>query len=354
MEHFIDTFPGTEILIDRKKFFYFGGTAYLGLQFNKGFQDIHSRNIKKYGTSYGASRKSNVRFSIFDQAEQFLADWVGSEACTTLSSGYLAAQLVSSCFISKKYKPFHAPNCHTALFASGPDKNKIKSYSTYTSLKVALQQHLVLSKDIIPVVFLDSIDFSGTNFPGFEGIRSLPLHEVILVVDDSHGIGVIGPKGAGSYPLITKLNPKELLVCCSLGKALGIQSGAIFGSQKRIQELTDTDFFGGASPAAPASIATLLEGWDFSTKSKSTLKGTYRCLLEGLKNLIAISKIPEYPAFSYSDNELTQYLYRNNIIVTDFSYPNRAASLTSRIVLTASHSKEQLQYLSKLLKVYFY
>ncbi|MCW5516965.1 aminotransferase class I/II-fold pyridoxal phosphate-dependent enzyme [Muriicola sp. Z0-33] len=349
MEHYIDHFPGIHLKIKNKDYRYFGGTAYLGLQTDPKFQEIFIANVKNYGTAYGASRKSNIRLDIYDKAECFLANWTGSGACATLSSGYLAGQLVANLFNHPDYQPFYAPNCHTALFSTTEKGKYNKPYATYTSLGIALRQHLEFKNAETPVVFLDAIDFSTTNYPNFDGIKSLPLEDIVLVIDDSHGIGVVGPEGAGVFPLLSKLNAKELLVCCSLGKAMGVQGGAIFCSKERHKKLTDTDFYAGASPVAPAYLPTLLDGWDLIQQKREQLHhniSTFSAGVENLKNLISI---PNYPAFSYSDNLLTEYLFDNRVIVTHFAYPNEAADLSSRIVLSAAHKNDDIQYLVDLL-----
>ena len=58
MAIYIDGFPGRELELDHRKYLYFGGTSYLGLQTDGAFQDMYISNIRKYGTNYGASRKS--------------------------------------------------------------------------------------------------------------------------------------------------------------------------------------------------------------------------------------------------------------------------------------------------------
>ena len=220
--HTIDSFPGREILIQNTKYLYFGGTAYLGLQTDEKFQNLYIENIKKYGTNYGASRKSNIRISIYDKAEHYLAKLVGSEACVSMSSGYLAGQFIGQFLNNSRNKFFYSPNTHSALYLSNQTKNKPKSYITFTALNIALRDHIEKNDSVTPVVFLDSIDFSGANFPDFEGLKALPLKNVILVVDDSHGIGITGINGGGVFKRIKKLNPKELIVCCSLGKGFGV------------------------------------------------------------------------------------------------------------------------------------
>lgn len=353
MEHYIDSFPGRVIEVNHKKYHYFGGTSYLGLQTDKAFQELLIENIKKYGTNHGASRISNVRLAIYRRAEKYLADWTGSPACLTLSSGYLAGQLASSVFKTDQYQLFYAPNCHSALYTTQVAHTNINSYDTYSTLGAAIRRHLGLKNGTTPVVLFDTIDFSGKNYPGFEGLRSLPLNETVIVADDSHGMGIVGPGGSGVYSLLSALGCGELLVCCSLGKALGTPGGAIFGSVDRISQLKKTDLFGGSSPISPAFLAALIEGKTIFDQKRVFLQENIKFFINAIRDLQDIATIPGYPACTYSDPRLTEYLDRNNILVTNFNYPKEDEILTSRIVLSAHHDRKDINYLAGVLQSYF-
>ncbi len=340
MAYYIDSFPGREINIKGKPYLYFGGTAYLGLQTDPTFQEIFIKNIHAFGTSYGASRNSNVRLSIYGEAEAYLAHLVGSEASTTLSSGYLAGQFVLQYFDVPEYRLFYAPNTHSAL-----QSHKATCYSTYAAMNDAVKKHLLEKSDCIPVVLMDSIDFSGKNYPEFEALKTLPLDRIILVVDDSHGIGVIGDNGKGVFQVLEALKPKELIISCSLGKGFGLQAGAVFGTNHRIATLTDSEFFGGASPASPATMATLLQAEKIFAKKRSILKQRITMFLEKTDDAKKFHWMKGHPAFSFGNPSLTEQLEQQGIIVTNFSYPNEEASVLGRIVISAAHKKEDLQKL---------
>ncbi len=347
MADYIDTFPGRSLQLHGSQYLYFGGTAYLGLQTDAEFQQLFISNIQKYGTNYGASRKANLRISIFKEVESMLGSWVGSEACTTLSSGYLAGQFVVRQMSGPKYRFFYAPNTHSALFAA-----KTKSYTTFATLNIALRQHLETNPSETPVVFLDSIDFSGSNFPHFKALRTLPLAQLILVVDDSHGIGIVGEQGRGVFEKITSLAPKELIVCCSLGKGFGVQAGAVFGTKQRIEQMTDSDFFGGASPASPAALATLYQATDIYQRKRQLLKRNLQLFKERVLDITHFLSMPQHPAFTYRDDALTQYLKRKDILVTSFRYPDQKADLVSRIILSAAHTPTDILTLCAALNSY--
>lgn len=346
----VDEFPGREITVNDRQFLYFGGTGYLGLQTDEIFKDLFINAIKKYGTNYGASRKSNIRISIFEKAENYLAKLVGSDACLTMSSGFLVGQFLVQNLSPNKETYFYAPNTHSALYTW---EQKTKTYVTFSSLNIALRLYLEENKNETPIVFLDAIDFSGANFPDFEGLKKLPLSDIILVVDDSHGIGIVGENGGGVFKSIQQLNPKEAIVCCSLGKGFGIQAGAIFGTKERLENLKNTSFFGGASPAAPASLAVLLQAEDIYHQKRQLLVQNIDFFLNNLKNPSKFLFMQGHPAFSFSDELLTKHLENNGVIVTSFRYPNEDSHLMGRIVISATHTKEDIQKLCLVINGFY-
>ncbi|MEJ1223711.1 aminotransferase class I/II-fold pyridoxal phosphate-dependent enzyme [Sediminicola sp. 1XM1-17] len=348
MTHYIDRFPGRKIRVGKKNYLYFGGTSYLGLQTDARFQKLLINNIIKYGTNYGASRISNVRWSIYEKSENYLAHLVGSESCISLSSGYLAGQFVRQYFNNTSHKTFYTANSHAALQLPND-----KVESSHETLKMAIEEHLHKTNAITPVVFLDSIDFSGRHYPHFNDLKTLPLDKIIVVVDDSHGIGIVGKNGRGVYKSLLELGAKELVVCSSLGKGFGLQVGAVFGTTEMISSMRETDFYGGASPATPAHMATLLESGVLMEEKRMKLQKRIKQFKKRLPSHHGFSMMDGHPAFSFSDKVLTDYLEKQNIIVTNFSYPSEDSSTMSRIVISSAHKKNDIKKLTGLIKRYY-
>ena len=343
MKYVVDTFPGREISIDGKPHLYFGGTSYLGLQSDEEFQNILIKNIKNYGTNYGASRKSNVQISVFKKVESYIANLVGSEAAVTMSSGYLAGQLVSKALHQDSYKHFYAPEVHTALQISSK-----KTFATFLNLDTAIRAHLD-QHQTTPVLFLDSVDMAGENYPDFHNLKQLPLDQMILVVDDSHGIGIVGSNGGGAYKTLQALRAKELIVCCSLGKGFGIQAGAIFGAKKRISEFANSELFGGASPASPAMLKTLIDAEPIFKMKRKILKQHIDSFVNMIQNIGQFKYLEAYPSFGFSNAELVTHLQKNDIIITNFNYPTSSDPLVSRIVISSAHIKSDIQRLASVI-----
>ena len=347
MIHYIDDYPGREVTIQGQNFLYFGGTSYLGLQTDAEFQNVFIKNIKKFGTNYGASRKSNVRLTVYKKAETLLAKITGSEAAVTLSSGYLAGQFIAQNFNKPEYKLFYAPNTHSALY-----NNYNKPFATFGDLNDSIRNHLAKNEKVIPVVFIDSIDFDGCNYPDFIGLKDLPLDEIILIADDSHGIGIIGDNSEGVFGKLQKFNVKELIVCCSLGKSYGIQAGAVLGDSKRIDQLSATAFFGGASPASPSSIATFIDAQPIYRSKRKQLLSNIGYFEKLVQNIAFFKSIKGHPAYTFQDAQLTGFLENKGFILTNFNYPEESSSLMSRIVLSSHHTGNDIKLLSLAINNY--
>jgi len=345
---YTNTYPGREITLQNQSYLYFGGTSYLGVQSNSNFQQTYIENIKNYGTNYGASRRANIKLSIFDEVEAYLSKKATSEAAITLSSGYLVGQLIAQHFDTGKYKTFYAPRTHSAL-----STNTTVIFKSYDQLNQALRLHLKSGHLAKAVVVLDTIDFFGGNFPDYVGLKKLPLDKIILVADDSHGIGIIGDNGLGTYHVLQQLQPKELIVCGSLGKGYGIQAGVILSSKTRINTFKKTALFGGASPAAPAGLATLIASENLYLSQRALLLQNISYFLAKLKNPAVLDSIKNFPSFMYKDVGFTKYLRTHHVLLTHFNYPDANSPLISKIVLSAHHTQEDLDKLAFYTNKYF-
>lgn len=349
MKFISEAIPGTEVQKDGRTYLYFGGTAYLGMQRDPDFLSLMSDCLHKLGTHWGASRVGNVRLPVFKSVEQALAAWIGSPACLTLSSGFLAARLVSEYFIQRHPSCFFSPNCHEALLPPGK-----KRHADWRSLAEAVEAQKGGKDALLPVVFTDSM--GGANRPGpvWEQLKTLP-RQCILVVDDSHGIGISGPDGSGSWKPLEAMGFKELVLCASLGKAMGVSAGMVAGSSRRLGELQKTPFFSGASPAPPAGLSTLLRGLETGTYQQKwqQLTARIRYLQDRIGDMDFLSVQQGYPVVGFQNRKLAAHLLKNGILITDFHYPAEGdASSQSRIVLTAAHTERQLQSLADILMAF--
>lgn len=343
MAHPLERIPGRQITIQGKVYAYFGGTAYLGLQSHPPFMDLFHSCVATFGMHHGSSRKSNVSISVYTQAEEHLADWVGSESCLSMSSGFLAAQLVVQTLIGRGHALFLAPHAHPALQGSG-----VVVSASFAELSEKIQGEIDKGGPL-PVLLFDTIDISGKLYPQFEALKDLPLDKLILVGDDSHGIGIVGKDGTGCHTLLKALEPAKLLVCCSLGKGLGVQAGAVFGPKVDLDMLRETAFYGGASPSSPALMGCLLKAGDIYAQRRQKLLENYARFEDKLDCPQYFDHLRGHPTFEFREASMARALEQKGFIITHFNYPDAQGPLVGRIVLSAHHEPGDIDALANCL-----
>ena len=336
----VEQFPDRLIEIENQKFLYFGGTSYLGLPSNKAFQKILIQNIKKWGTSYGSSRNANVQLLAYENGEKHLAKYIQCESAVTVSSGSLAGKLVIEQLIIDGNIFFHLPNHHNAIQTTGSfpvfENNKL-----HPKLLDSTKQKIVILTDAVPTSEIKPIDLSFISNISHQ-------KEITLFVDESHSFGILGKNGSGLYANISQKNIKNKIMISSLGKAFGITGGVIGGNLDFINNIKSIPNYVSAAGMNPAFAQTIPDATNIYVKQYEKLKQNLNFVQTHLKKNLLIDFDLNYPIIYPKQEKINEILKANNIIITNFKYPNDLGYL-NRIVITANHTKSDLKKLIKIL-----
>ncbi|MDG1774370.1 MAG: aminotransferase class I/II-fold pyridoxal phosphate-dependent enzyme [Flavobacteriaceae bacterium] len=333
---------GPYLSFNKKSYLYFGGTSYLSLQTHYRFKRWLLKGILKYGAHHGASRQSNIRISLFEKVEKVLAQQTKAPRALLSSSGYLAGQMVAKQFLNDPFVPIYLPGTHSALKI---DPKAVETH--YDNLETRLNELLELKKQA--VIFLDSIDFKGKHYPEFQPLKSMDLSSCILVVDDSHALGICGLNGAGSYEILKQLKPRELIVTASMGKGMGISGGVVLCEDHRAKAITASATYGGASPASLAGLYAYLEAPEIYQKQLLKLHKNTKRFIKGLDYPEFFDHHLGHPAFGFQSAQLSKELKEAGFVLTNFPYPTEKDPIMSRIVISAGHKKKDIESLCKTL-----
>jgi 8-amino-7-oxononanoate synthase len=223
----IDHLPGRTITVNNTEFLYFSGTSYLGMARNDQFTHFLTEGIQRYGTNYSSSRLSNLQLRIYDEAESYLAAFAGAEAALTISSGYLTGQVVVR-LLENQGKFIFAPRTHPAVWLSS-DNFLDQEFDEWTG---RLIDHVNASPEPRIIIVSNSLDPLLARRYDFAWIADLPKNkEITLLIDDSHGFGIIGREGAGIFSELRSFSHIRLIVISSFGKAFGIPGGVILADR---------------------------------------------------------------------------------------------------------------------------
>jgi 7-keto-8-aminopelargonate synthetase-like enzyme len=239
----------------------------------------------------------------------------------------------------------YAPQTHPALWLNGTPEStgsfSVWAKKTVERINGSTQNKWVLISNSVNNLFPEQYDFSFLRYIH-------PENEVLLIVDDSHGIGLLD-KGRGVLNTIPVLPNVKVTVVASMAKALGLDAGIVLGSTERVGLLKSSNEFLGASPPAAAGLYAFMQA-----------AGVYRTELEKLQELMwyfsaKIERqdwnfIPGYPVYFSQDPNLYSRLLEQQILISSFPYPDHKGTPLNRAVLSSWATKASLDRLLSALK----
>jgi 8-amino-7-oxononanoate synthase len=184
---------GTEASYKGHRLIMCGSNNYLGLTTHPRVKEAAVEAIKRYGTSCTGSRFLNGTLEIHEQLESELAEWVGKEAALCFSTGMQTnLGTVSALVCRDDYvildKDDHASIVDGARLGYG----KIERYihNDMDHLEKTLKS---IPKDAGKLVIVDGLfSMEGDLAPLPEMLPILAKYGARLMVDDAHGMGVMG------------------------------------------------------------------------------------------------------------------------------------------------------------------
>jgi 7-keto-8-aminopelargonate synthetase-like enzyme len=315
---------------------------------NEAFAGWLSEGMKRYGTNYSSSRLSNLRLEIFAEAERYLATVTGAQAAVTVSSGYMAGQMTVKALQSHGQFAY-APHTHPAVWLDQPVAEGV-NYADWTA---TLLRRLEKEASHRWVVVCNSLDPLLAQKYDFQWLHSIPArHNIILLIDDSHGFGLTGQDGRGIISELSLPSHIRLVVVSSLGKALGIPGGIVLGDEHFIGELRKSPFFGASSPVIPAYLYAFLHAEAIYRQARQQLFDNVRRFAEQISNLGLFQHFSDYPVFYTPDNHLYDYLLERGVFISSFPYPTPQDACITRVVLSALHTLEDIDRVADLVTQY--
>ncbi len=340
---------GREVVLDERSYLFFGGTAYLGLNQHPDFLNRFLEGLELYGLNNGTSRTNNVQLDIYNKAESYATRHFQFESSLILSSGFLAAQLVARYFASQngganKVKLIYGPCHHPALWTAG--RPEVQSdFQEWTTQTI---EEINNSPDTFFVILSNTVDNVLPRCFDFSGFARVHADKQIhFVLDDSHGLGILDP---GQCPVARTIPDQagfSTTIVASMAKGMGIDAGLILTNRETAENLRKTGIFVGASPPAPAFLYAWLQASDLYLEQHKKLQRNISQFEAALKS--SWLRIPRFPVFTRPGVALYEQLIQKGILISSFAYPNPEDPAVDRIVISAAHSREDIQTLINVL-----
>jgi len=345
--HQIPNQPGRWLELGGTRFLYCSGTSYLGLATDAVFQSELRVSMEKYGSHFGSSRLGSIRLAVYEEAETRLAKLTRQEAALIVSSGTLAGYLVNR-VLSAQGQMVFAPDTHPALWTDEPrafaNRHAWQEYCLAASYQPGPPLFMVSNA-------LDALQVIAYDYRWLGNLGT--ARELVLVLDESHTLGINGKEGSGVLPGLVLPGHVQGLVLGSMGKGYSLPAGVVTGSDKWISAIWQSPHFGGASPASPAFLDVWLRMTNYIAEIHARLGKRITFFarhLEGVPGLLR--SIPDYPVYSSDMPGLAEYLLTRQIFVSHFPYPRPDDQPITRVVLSALHEEEDLVRLADAMMAY--
>jgi 7-keto-8-aminopelargonate synthetase-like enzyme len=202
---------------------------------------------------------------------------------------------------------------------------------------------------VITVDAVLALEVEPTSFEFLNAIS--PGKKITLVVDESHSLGIVGDHGQGVFKSISNENLERKIMVSSLGKALGLSGGVIASDSAFIEAIKEEILFISSSCANAGYLEAYLLSQDLIKQQYKKLKENLVFLFDDFKPKSSFKFSKNYPVIYCNEGDFYDNLYKKNIIITNFKYPNYNG-LMSRIVITANHTQEDLKILKSFLLNY--
>lgn len=339
-----DLTPGNTAMITGRPLLFFSGFSYLGLHAHPVFREALKAGIDRYGTVFISSRIANIRLSLYEELEHALAVLQRQQAAATFSSGYMAAQAAVQ-YAASKGQLLYAPGAHPALWLHNPVIPALSWNDWVQQTTVQVNAH----PDNTFVIAADAVNPLTSTINDFSWLSGLQ-RRVLVLIDDSHGIGILGPEGNGIAPALPQHTPVRYLLTASLAKAYSIQGGVISGTAADIAAIKKQPFFTAGTPVMPANAFAFLNSFSLHAMQRELLQQRVALFAKLTAEKNNVHNPFLLPVFLLQNAPgIEEQLLLHDIIISSFGYPDPDSPLINRIIISALHTPADLHLLQSLL-----
>lgn len=255
--HELESKQDIEVMMEGKRRIMLGSNNYLGLTVNQEVIDAGVEAMKKYGTGCSGSRFLNGTLDLHNKLERELADFLGTEDCVTFSTGFQSNLGIISAICGRQDYIFNDRENHASIY----DGCKL-SYAKVTRYRhndmADLEKRLAETPiDVGKLIVTDGVFSMSGDICRLPDIAELAhKYKARVMVDDAHGLGVIGKGGRGTASYFG-LEKEVDITMDTFSKSLASLGGYMVASAKVCEYVRHNSrpFIFSAS-LTPASCAT--------------------------------------------------------------------------------------------------
>lgn len=351
-------------MADGSSVLMFGSNSYLGLSDDPRLKEAAIAAIKKYGTSCSGSRFLNGTLDIHEELEEKLAKFVGKDSAVTYSTGFQVNLGVVSSLGFRGGFTFLDSLDHACIIDGsrlGFAEVRKFAHNDMDALEAKLKMVPLDAPKLIVVDGVYSMEGDIANLPKI--VELCEKYNASVMVDDAHGLGVIGENGSGTashYGLTDKTD----LIMGTFSKSFGSLGGFIAGDFEVINYLKHNSrsliFSASMTPASVAAASKALDIMIEEPERREHLWDITRHAQKSFKERgfdTGRTQSPIIPLFvrdTMKAMAIVRMAYESGVFITPVIAPAVPENdVLIRFALMATHSREQVDEAVEKLTVIF-
>lgn len=300
--HEMNSQRGTRVTLGDRELIMLSSNDYLGLTTHPKVMEAAEKALRIWGSSTTGARLSNGSRRYHRELEEALAAFLGKEACHVTSAGYLSCLSAVAGFATRGDVVLVDKNIHSCIWdgirLSYATMERF-SHNSPADLREVLRFTDPEGAKLLAIEGVYSMEGHIAPLPDF--LEAAEGHGCFVVLDDAHGLGVLGRQGRGTADHFGVGNQIDI-ICGSLSKSLSSTGGFVAGSTDAVEYLRthskQTIFSAAISPVQAACAQASLEIMQDEPEHLERLwinTRRYRTLLEGLNLDTWGSETPALP-----------------------------------------------------------
>jgi len=351
----LDCAQGPIVRLGDRQYLNFCSNDYLGLAAHPRVVAAFQRAAADYGVGSGASHLVCGHSALHQQLEEALAEFTGRPRALLFSSGYMANTGILTSLLQRGDQVLEDRLNHASLLDGGLHSGA--RFQRFAHGDAAALERKLARTDGVQLVVTDGVfSMDGDTAPLGELAAACARHDAWLMVDDAHGFGVLGERGAGSTEAAGLDHAAVPVLMATLGKALGTAGAFVAGSELLIETLIQqarSYIYTTALPPAVAGASLeslrLVQEESWRREHLGHLIRRFRCGAAelGLPLLASDSAIqPLSVGDAAAALALSERLRQRGLLISAIRPPTVPAGTSRlRITLSAAHSDSQVDQL---------
>ena len=343
-----------KVILEGKETLLFGSNNYLGLSDHVKLKEAAIEATHHYGVGAGGSRLTTGSYDLHDQLEKRIAAFKGTEASLVFNTGYMANTGIISALCNRDWVIFSDKLNHASI-VDGCILSRAKLIRYNHCDMQDLEQKILKHKGKYNLLVTDGVfSMDGDLAPLLDIVELAKKYQLITMVDDAHGLGVLGDKGAGVVSHFG-LHDEIDIQMGTLSKSIPSVGGYVAGKKGFIdyfKNISRSFIFSTALP--PSSIAVSLKAMNLIEEEQDRrnhlheLSNWFRTQLIEAGFQITNTITPIIPVMigdAATTVQLRDSLLEDGIFIPAIRPPTVPKGTSRlRISLMATHSYEDVNY----------